>query len=67
MSSSGHDSKGGTLKVTVELAGIEVEYPGIEPNVCKIEGVDCPIVKGKHYELKYTLEAKSYFPAVSQT
>lgn len=54
------DSKGGSLKVTVELGGVEVEYPGIEPDICKI--VSCPIKKGEKYQIVYKLTAEDYFP-----
>lgn len=54
---------GGTLKVTVLLGDVEVEYPGIEPDICKL--VTCPIKKGDNFTVKLDIEVADYFPAVS--
>ena len=58
----GKDAEGGSLKATVDLGGIEVEYPGIESDVCKI--VECPMRKGNDFELKINIHVEDYFPSV---
>lgn len=54
---------GGTLKATVLLGDVEVEYPGIEPDICKL--VSCPIKSGDSFNVKMDIEVADYFPAVS--
>lgn len=60
---SSKDVASGTLKVTVLLGDVEVEYPGIEPDICKL--TSCPIKKGDPFTVKMDVEVASYFPAVS--
>lgn len=63
---AGHATKdvaAGSLKVTVLLGDVEVEYPGIESDICKL--VSCPIKKGDHYTVKLDIEVADYFPSVS--
>lgn len=57
------DAKGGTLLATVLLEGIEVEYPGIESDVCKL--LKCPLVKGEPFELAMKIPVADFFPSVS--
>lgn len=59
------DSKGGNLTVTVDLDGLEVEYPGIEPDICK--KVQCPIRKGRIYNMTYDVYIEEFFPEVSHS
>lgn len=54
---------GGTLKATVLVGDVEVEYPGIEPDVCKL--VSCPIKSGDTFNVKMDVEVADYFPTVS--
>lgn len=56
------DAVGGALTVTVDLAGIVVEYPGIEADICK--KVACPIRKGQEYSISYDILVEDYFPEV---
>lgn len=56
------DSNGGILQVTVDLDGLEVEYPGIEPDICK--KVQCPIRKGRIYNMTYDVYIEEFFPEV---
>ena len=60
---SSKDISAGTLKVTVLLGDVEVEYPGIEPDICKL--VTCPIKKGDKFDVHIDIEVADYFPAVS--
>lgn len=60
---SSKDSPSGQLKVTVNFGGVEVDYPGIDPDLC--HKVDCPIKKGQKYTLTYELDVEDYFPDVS--
>ena len=57
------DSNKGSLSVTVEIGGLEVEYPGIETDICK--HVQCPIKKGQLYDITYVVETYDYLPSVS--
>lgn len=54
---------GGELKVTVLLGDVEVEYPGIESDICKL--VSCPIKEGDKLNVALDIEVADYFPAVS--
>lgn len=66
MTAEGVSSKGaesGELSVTIELGGVEVPYPGIDPDIC--HKVKCPVVKGQHYSIQYEILVQDYFPAVS--
>lgn len=49
-----------SIEVTVDMDDIEVPYPGVETDVCK--KLDCPLVMGKTYELKYELPVEDFFP-----
>lgn len=53
----------GTLKATVLLGDVEVEYPGIEPDICKL--VSCPIKAGDTLVVNMDVEVADYFPSVS--
>ena len=59
------DVSSATLKATVLLGDVEVEYPGIEPDVCKI--VKCPIKSGDRFTVNMDVEVADYFPAVSSS
>jgi len=59
------DAPSGTLKVTVDLGGVEVEYPGIEPDICK--KVTCPVKKGQEFSIKYDIHVEDYFPEMVTT
>lgn len=49
-----------TLKVNIEMEGIEVEYPDIEPDVCK--KVKCPVEAGSVVTAEYDIVAQDFFP-----
>lgn len=57
---SASDANKATIKAVVDLDDIPVEVPDIDPDACKI--VECPIVKGKTYSIKYDFEIQDFFP-----
>lgn len=56
------NSNKGDVKVTVELGGLDVEYPGIDPNLCNF--VKCPLESGKTYETKVDVVTSTVFPSM---
>lgn len=50
----------GKLNVVIDMEGIEVEYPGIETDLCK--KIPCPIEKGKEVKATYKITAEDFFP-----
>lgn len=58
-------AEGGEVLVTVDLGGVEVPYPGIEPDICKY--VQCPVKQGNDYRIVYKLLVEDYFPEVSRS
>ena len=42
---------------------MEIAYPGLEPDVCKV--IKCPLEAGKKYDLKYELPVQDFFPSMS--
>lgn len=51
--------------MSVDLGGLEVDYPGIEPNLCRI--VQCPIVQGRSYQATQTVATSNDFPSMTTT
>lgn len=49
-----------TLSVTIAMEGIEVDYPDIEPDVCK--KVTCPVEAGQTVTAEYQITAQDFFP-----
>ena len=41
-------------------------FPVDEPDACKGQGLDCPLLAGKTYTFKTHLPIKSMYPAVSK-
>lgn len=50
----------GKLSVTISMEGIELEYPGIEPDICK--KVSCPVEAGQEVTAQYDITAEDFFP-----
>ena len=57
------DTPKGTLSVTVNIGDLEIEYPGIDTNICA--HVQCPIKKGQLYVINYVVETYDYLRSVS--
>ena len=56
------DAESGQIKLFVDLNGVPVEFPGIEPDICK--HVECPVKSGKSYTVPLILKIEDYFPAI---
>ncbi|RWS05503.1 group 2 allergen Sui m 2-like protein, partial [Dinothrombium tinctorium] len=50
------------LKATVDVGGIPLEYPGIDPNACN--SLPCPLQKGREYSMTLRVKSEKYFPTV---
>jgi hypothetical protein len=59
------DAEKGELKVTVLVGGVEVDYPGVDPDMCKY--VKCPMKKGQEYTASIRLKVEDYFPELTMT
>lgn len=59
------DAEKGELKVTVLVGGVEVDYPGIDPDMCKY--VKCPVKKGQEYTAFIQMKVEDYFPEMKTT
>ncbi|RWS23248.1 group 2 allergen Ale o 2-like protein, partial [Leptotrombidium deliense] len=57
------NSNHANISVTVEVEGIPIKFPGIDPDGCK--SVKCPLVEGQKYTFKTEIDVQSWMPAVS--
>ncbi|RWS12682.1 hypothetical protein B4U79_17994 [Dinothrombium tinctorium] len=60
-----YDSNTAKISVTVNVGGIPIEYPGIDPNGCHY--VKCPIKKGVGYTVSTLIPVYAYLPSITTT
>lgn len=53
----------GQLKLYVLVSDIPVEFPGIEPDICR--HVKCPIIAGNEYTVVLKIKIEDYFPPMT--
>jgi hypothetical protein len=53
----------GQLKLYVMLQDTPVEFPGIEPDICKY--MQCPVIAGKEYHVSLKMKIEDYFPTIT--
>ncbi|KAI1278367.1 Mite group 2 allergen Eur m 2 [Halotydeus destructor] len=59
------NTKAGDVSVTINIEDMEIEYPGVETDLCKI--MTCPLVKGQTYVADYKIVTADYLPEITTT
>lgn len=53
-----------SLDMSADVGGFDREVPFLDTNACNGHGLDCPLVKGRTYRMKYDIVLPDFLPKV---